>query len=36
MATAKELNELSTDESGKYINGVLARIQDLKPRLVIE
>jgi len=26
-------NELSTDESGKYINGVLARIKDVKPRL---
>ncbi|MEI2786059.1 MAG: transcription antitermination factor NusB [Candidatus Nanopelagicales bacterium] len=37
LAEAVELaNELSTDESGKYINGVLARIQDLKPRLVVE
>ena len=26
-------NDLSTDESGKYINGVLARIKDVKPRL---
>lgn len=26
-------NDLSTDESGKYINGVLARIKDIKPRL---
>lgn len=26
-------NDLSTDESGKYINGVLARIKDVKPRM---
>ena len=28
-------NELSTDESGGYINGVLARIKDVKPRMVL-
>lgn len=26
-------NDLSTDESGRYINGVLARIKDVKPRM---
>lgn len=29
-------NELSTDDSGKYINGVLARVRDVKPRMVLE
>jgi N utilization substance protein B len=29
-------NELSTDESGKYINGVLARVREIKPRMVLE
>ncbi len=29
-------NELSTDESGKYINGVLARVRDVKPRMVLD
>ena len=29
-------NELSTDDSGKYINGVLARVREVKPRMVLE
>lgn len=29
-------NDLSTDESGRYINGVLARIQSVKARMVLE
>ncbi len=29
-------NELSTDESGKYINGVLARVNAVKSRMVLE
>lgn len=29
-------NELSTDESGKYINGVLARVNAVKGRMVLE
>jgi transcription antitermination protein NusB len=29
-------NELSTDESGKYINGVLARVNAVKDRMVLE
>lgn len=29
-------NELSTDESGKYVNGVLARIRSVKSRMVLE
>jgi N utilization substance protein B len=29
-------NELSTDESGKYINGVLARVREVKARMVLE
>lgn len=29
-------NELSTDESGKYINGVLARVNAIKGRMVLE
>lgn len=29
-------NELSTDESGKYINGVLARVNAVKARMVLE
>lgn len=29
-------NELSTDESGRYINGLLARIRSIKGRLVPE
>lgn len=29
-------NDLSTDESGRYINGVLARIQSVKARMVME
>lgn len=34
LAEAVDLaNELSTDESGKYINGVLARVNDVKSRL---
>lgn len=37
LAEAVELaNELSTDESGKYINGVLARVNAVKARLVLE
>ena len=37
LAEAVELaNELSTDESGKYINGVLARVSAVKPRMVLE
>lgn len=29
-------NELSTDDSGKYINGVLARVSAVKSRMVLE
>lgn len=29
-------NELSTDESGKFINGVLARVNAVKSRMVLE
>ena len=29
-------NDLSTDESGKYVNGVLARVKAVKPRMVLE
>ncbi len=29
-------NELSTDESGKYINGVLSRVNAVKGRMVLE
>ena len=37
LAEAVQLaNELSTDESGKYINGLLARIQKVKPHVVLE
>lgn len=36
LAEAVQLaNDLSTDESGKYVNGVLARIQSVKPRLAL-
>jgi N utilization substance protein B len=35
LAEAVELaNELSTDESGRYINGVLARVNEVKSRIV--
>lgn len=37
LAEAVELaNELSTDESGKYINGVLARVASVKDRMALE
>lgn len=37
LAEAVQLaNELSTDESGKYVNGVLARIKTVKPRMSLE
>ncbi len=37
LAEAVQLaNELSTDESGKYINGVLARVNAVKSRMVLE
>jgi N utilization substance protein B len=29
-------NELSTDDSGKYVNGVLARVNEVKTRIVRE
>jgi len=29
-------NELSTDDSGKYINGVLARVREVKSRMVLD
>jgi len=36
LAEAVELaNDFSTDESGRYINGVLARVQSVKPRLTL-
>ena len=36
LAEAVQLaNDLSTDESGRYINGVLARVQSVKPRITL-
>jgi N utilization substance protein B len=29
-------NDLSTDDSGKYVNGVLARVRAVKGRMVLE
>lgn len=37
IAEAVQLaNELSTEESGKYVNGVLSRVKSLKPRLAVD
>ena len=39
VAIAEAVNlaqELSTDESASFVNGLLARLAELKPRLVIE
>ena len=36
LAEAVQLaNDLSTDESGRYINGVLARVQSVTPRITL-